>query len=272
MLNMEQTIPYTDITVIQILTAIIVIIIGWIAVKIIVAVFKKELGKTKLPELVVEFLARFLSVLLYVVVILLAVSALGITVGSTVLGLSAVIGLILGFGMQDTMTNLLAGVWLAALRPLDKDDVVTTNGMTGKVNAIGMMATELLAYDNKFITLPNKIVWGSAIVNYTRMPTRRVDVDVGVSYGTELDKAIKVAMDLMKNHSLVLADPAPAVVVIELADSSVNFQLRAWSKTEDYWTVKGDLTKGIFEAFKSEGVEIPFPQMDVHLRQGLKES
>jgi small-conductance mechanosensitive channel len=99
------------------------------------------------------------------------------------------------------------------------------------------------------------------------MPTRRVDVDVGVSYGTDLDRALPIAMDTMKKHSLVLGDPESVVVVTELADSSVNLQLRAWSKTEDYWTVKGDLTKGIFEAFKREGIEIPFPQMDVHLTQ-----
>jgi small conductance mechanosensitive channel len=165
------------------------------------------------------------------------------------------------------MTNLLAGVWLAALRPIDKGEVVKTNGETGTVDAVGMMATEILSFDNKFITIPNKLVWGSVIVNYTRMPTRRVDVDVGVSYGTDLDRAIPIAMDTMKKHSLVLGDPESVVVVTELADSSVNLQLRAWSKTEDYWTVKGDLTKGIFEAFKKEGIEIPFPQMDVHLTQ-----
>jgi len=266
-ISLGQAIPHTDITVLQVVTAIIVLFIGWIAVKIIIAIFKKELVKTKLPELVVEFLARFLSALLYILVILVAVSAVGITVGSVVIGLSAVIGLILGFGMQDTMTNLFAGVWLAALRPIDKDEVVTTNGMTGKVSAIGMMATELLAYDNKFITLPNKLVWGSPIVNFTRMPTRRVDVSVGVSYGTNLDNAISIALDLMKSHALVLDDPAPAVVVTELADSSVNLQLRMWTKTEDYWTVNFEVTKGIFEAYKREGVEIPFPQMDVHLKQ-----
>lgn len=265
--DLGQTIPYTEITILQVITAITVLVVGWIAVKIIIAVFKKELVKTKLPELVVEFLARFLSALLYVVVILVAVSAVGITVGSVVIGLSAVIGLILGFGMQDTMTNLLAGVWLAALRPIDKDEVVTTNGMTGKVSAIGMMATELLAYDNKLVTLPNKLVWGSPIINFTRLPTRRVDVSVGVSYGTNLEKAISVAIDLMKSHALVLDDPAPAVVVTELADSSVNLQLRMWTKTPDYWTVNFEVTKGIFEAYKREDVEIPFPQMDVHLKQ-----
>jgi len=182
-----------------------------------------------------------------------------------VLGLSAVLGLILGFGMQDTLTNLFSGVWLAALRPIDKDEVVTTNGMTGAVNAIGMMATEILTWDNKFITIPNKLVWGSAIENYTRMPTRRVDVGVGIGYASNLEKAFKVAMDLMRNHSLVLEDPESAVVATELADSSVNLQLRAWTKTADYWTVKGDLTTGILEAFRREGIEIPFPQLDVHL-------
>jgi small-conductance mechanosensitive channel len=267
MIDLRQEIPYISITIFQVLTAIIILIVGLIAAKLITAVFKKQLGKTKLPELVVEFLARFLSSLLYVMVILLAVSVVGVVVGSVVLGLSAVIGLILGFGLQDTMTNLLAGVWLAALRPIDKGEVVKTNGETGTVDAIGMMATELLSFDNKFITIPNKLVWGSVIVNYTRMPTRRVDVDVGVSYGTDLDRAIPIAMDTMKKHSLVLGDPESVVVVTELADSSVNLQLRAWSKTEDYWTVKGDLTKGIFEAFKREGIEIPFPQMDVHLTQ-----
>ena len=117
------------------------------------------------------------------------------------------------------------------------------------------------------ITIPNKLVWGSAIINATRMPTRRVDVSVGVSYSGNLEKAIKVAMDLMKGHALVMADPAPAVVTTELGDSSVNLQLRAWVKTADYWTVNGDLTNGIFNAYKKEGIEIPYPQMDVHLKQ-----
>lgn len=267
MITLGQAIPYTGITLMQVITAIVVLIIGWLTAKIIVGVFKKELTKTKLPELIVEFLGRLFSVLLYVVVILLAVRALGIAVSSVVLGLSAVFGLILGFGMQDTLTNIFAGIWLAALRPIDKDEVVTTNGQTGKVSAIGMMATEILAYDNKFITIPNKLVWGSPIVNFTRMPTRRVDVDVGVSYATDLDRAIPIAMELMKGHALVLADPAPMVAIVELADSSVNLQLRAWTKTGDFWTVMGDLRKGIFEAYKREDVEIPFPQMDVHLKQ-----
>ncbi|MGC9444222.1 MAG: mechanosensitive ion channel family protein [Candidatus Methanospirareceae archaeon] len=266
MITLGQTIPYTEITLMQVIVAIIVLIIGWLGARLIIGLFKRELAKTNLPELSVEFLGRLFSVLLYVVVILLAVRALGIAVSSVVLGLSAVLGLVLGFGMQDTLTNVFAGIWLAALRPIDKDEVVTTNGQTGIVSAVGMMATELLTFDNKCITIPNKLVWGSPIINFTRMPTRRVDVDVGVSYATDLDRAIPIAMALMKGHALVLDDPAPTVAVLELADSSVNLQLRAWAKTADWWTVLVDLRKAVLEAYRREAVEIPFPQMDVHLK------
>jgi len=265
---LQQTLPFTHITVFQLLVALIILIAGWVIAKIIVILFRKELEKTKLPELVAELLARFLSALLYVIVIILAVGALGFSINSVVLGLSAVIGIILGLGLQDSITNLASGVWIAALRPIDKDEVVDVNGMIGKVTAVGLMATELLAYDNKFITIPNKLVWGSPIVNFTRMPTRRVDVAVGISYESDLKKAIQVAMNLMKKHSMVLKDPEPAVVTTELADSSVNLQLRAWTQTEDYWTVKFDLTNGILETFnREEGIEIPYPQLDVHLEQ-----
>ena len=266
-MKIDKPLPYVGVTPLQIATAIAIIVVGWIVTKIVVGAFKKGLKKTKLPELVVEFLGRFLSALLYVAVILLAVSALGIGVGSVVLGLSAVIGLILGFGMQDTLTNLAAGVWIAALRPIDVGEVVEVAGKVGKVNAVGIMSTELLTPDNTFVTVPNKLVWGSVITNYTRMPTRRVDVDVGVAYGTDLDKAIKIAMDIMKSHPKVLSDPEPSVVITALADSSINLQLRAWAKTEDYWAVKGDLTRAIYEVYTMEGIEIPFPQMDVHIKE-----
>lgn len=264
---LTQTIPYTDLTVMNIIFALVVLAVGFIAAKMILQMFKSGMGKTKLPELVIEFLARFLSALLYVIVILLFIGALGVNIGSVILGLSAVIGLVLGFGLQDSLTNVAGGVWIATFRPIDKDEVVTVSGMTGKVSAVGMMATELLTFDNQFITIPNKLVWGSPIINATRMPTRRVDVSVGMSYDGDLNKAIQVAMNLMREHPLVHDDPAPVVVTTELADSSVNLQLRMWSKTEDYWTVKGDLTNGIFEAYRKEGVEIPYPQLDVHLKQ-----
>jgi len=266
MVSLDEPLPYVGVTLMRVVIAVAVLIVGYIVTKIVVASFKRGLKRTKLPKLVVEFLGRFLSALLYVAVILLAVRALGIGVGSVVVGLSAVIGLVLGFGMQDTLTNLAAGVWIAALRPIDIGEVVEVAGKTGKVNAVGIMSTELLTPDNVLITIPNKLIWGSVITNYTRMPTRRVNVDVGIAYGTDIDRAVKIAMELMESHPKVLKDPAPSVVITGLGDSAINLQLRAWTETEDFWDVKGYLTKAIYEAYTREGIEIPFPQLDVHVR------
>ena len=129
------------------------------------------------------------------------------------------------------------------------------------------MATELLKPDNTYITIPNSLVWGSPVINSTRMETRRVEVGVRVAYDSDLGKAIRVATDLMAAHEGVLPSPEPAVVVTELADSSVNLSLRAWTKTADFWGVQCDLTRDVVRAFKEAGIEIPFPQVDVHLNR-----
>jgi len=263
----EQTIPHTSVTLIQVLTAVIVFAAGLIVSKIVTTVFKRQLKRTNLSDVLAEFLGRFLSILLFVTVILLVLVSLGVTVGSLLLSLSAVMGLILGFGMQNTINNIASGMWIAALRPIDIGEVVKINDKTGKVRAVGVMATELLTLDNAFITIPNGEVWGSPIVNYTREPTRRVDVQVGIGYAESVARAVQVGLDLMKRHELVLDEPEAAVVVTELADSSVNLDLRAWTETENYWTVRGDLTRGILEALTEAAIEIPFPQIDVHMKQ-----
>jgi small-conductance mechanosensitive channel len=260
-------IPVLNITVLQLIIAILILVIGLAVVKIAIVILKSGLRKQKLPALVIEFLGRLVGALLNIVIILLFVGALGYNVDSIVLGLSAIIGLILAFGLSESFHNFFAGIWLATLRPIDKDEVVSVSGVTGKVSAVGMMATEFHTPDNKFITVPNKLVFGSPIENMTRMPTRRVDVDVGIAYGSSIENAIRVAMAIIQKHPLVLKDPAPSVVSTELADSSVNLQLRPWSKTEDYWTVKDDLTKGIHDAYLQAGIEIPFPQVDVHMKK-----
>lgn len=260
--------PYIGVTPMQIIIALVILIVGWIVIKLIVSAFKRSLERsTKLSELIIEFLGRFFSILLYVALILLAVSTLGIETGSVIIGLLAIIGLILGFGLQDSITNLASGVWIAALKLINKGEYVKVSGENGTVDKVGIMATDLLTLDNKLITVPNKLIWNDTITIYNRMATRRADVNVGVAYGTDLDRAVQIAMDLMKDHPKVLSDPAPAVVILELGDSSINLQLRAWAKKEDWWNVFLDLTKEVYEAYEREGIEIPFPQMDVHLKK-----
>jgi small conductance mechanosensitive channel len=264
---MEQVIPYTEITVSRLIFAIMVLVLGFALSKYIIHIFRRGIQKTKIPDLTIQFLTHFLSIFLYVIVILVFLKSLSFDVDSYIVGVSAVIGLVLGLGMQDTFTNLTAGVCVAAIRPIDKGEMVTVNGQTGKVKSVGIMSTELLTLDNQLITIPNKLVWGSSIVNMTRMPTRRVSVDVGISYSSDFEKAIGIALNLMKTNPLILQEPEPAVVTTELANSSVNLQLRAWAKTGDVGTVKNNLTAGILDAYTKEGIEIPFPQLDINIKE-----
>lgn len=264
---MEQVIPYIEITVSRLIFSVLVLVLGFALSKYIIHIFRRGIQKTNIPDLTIQFLTHFLSIFLHVIVILIFLKSLNFDVDSYIVGISAVIGLVLGLGMQDTFTNLTAGVCVAAIRPIDMGETVTVNGQTGKVKAVGIMSTELLTLDNQLITIPNKLVWGSSIVNMTRMPTRRVSVDVGISYSSNLEKAIGIALNLMKTHPLVLQEPEPAVVTTELADSSVNLQLRAWTKTGDFASVKNNLTAGISEAYNREGIEIPFPQLDINIKE-----
>lgn len=263
---MAQIIPYTDITVSRMIFAVIVLILGFIISKYIVNIFKRGIQKTKIPDLTVHFLTNFLSIFLYVVVFLAFLKSLSFDVDSYIVGISAVIGLVLGLGMQDTLTNLTAGVCIAIIRPIDMGETVTLNGQTGKVKAVGIMSTDLLTSDNQLVTIPNKLVWGNSIINMTRMPTRRFSVDIGISYSSDLDKAVKIALDLTKGNPLIHQDPEPTVIINELAASSINLQLTAWTKTGDLGTVKNDLTAGIYEAYRKEGVEMPFTQIDIHIK------
>ncbi|MEB3765209.1 MAG: mechanosensitive ion channel family protein [Desulfurococcales archaeon] len=263
---LSNTIPGTSITVGGLVWALVVLVVGYIVVVSFLAIFKRSLSRLGLPPLVAGVLTRLVSVILYLALVLAAASAAGFNTGSVVLGLSAVIGLILGFGLQDTINNLAAGVWIAVTRPFDKGDLVEVGGYLGTIKDVGILSTIIVRPNNEVVLLPNKSVWGSPIVNYTRNPTRRITLDVGVAYGTDLDKAVKIALEAVRNVDGVLEDPAPQVVITELADSSVNLQVRVWVKKEDYGRVKPEIIKAVYNAFNEAGIEIPYPQLDVHIR------
>jgi len=266
-LNLESTIPYIDITLFQAIIAVLILIIGWVIAKIVIILMKKSLKRAGLPPLLRKFLGRILSIVFYLVIILAAASSLGLDVSSVVLGFSAIFGLVLGFGMRDTFNNLAAGVWLATLRPFREKEHVEINGLEGTVESVGMMSTEILKPDNTYITIPNGIVWGSPIINYTRMPLRRVDVDVGIDYESDVSKAVDIAMKFMKDHEMVKDEPEPAVTFSELGDSSVNITLKAWTDSENYWALRNQMTKGIWQEYNKNDIEIPYPHMDVNLEQ-----
>jgi len=261
-----KELPVIGVTIGRLVAAIVVFIIGVIVVRIVRRLVQRSLERVKAPAILISALTSLVSALLWIAVILATLAALGVNTGSVVLGLSAILGLILGFGLQDTIANLAAGVWLAIYRPFDIGDAVELEGRVGVVKDLKIMGVELATFDNVYIFIPSKKVWGSTIVNYSRYPIRRVDLDVGVAYGTDLDKAARVLLETAKNNPLVKSEPAPQVVVKELGDSAILLQLRAWVDKENYAAAKSQLTKAVYESLTKAGIEIPFPQLDVHIR------
>lgn len=178
-----------------------------------------------------------------------------------------VAGVVIGFALQETLSNFAAGVMILLYRPYDIGDVISAGGVTGKVDSMSLISTRILTPDNQILIVPNGKIWGGVITNVTANPIRRVDLVASISYEDDIAKAERVLRELVEGHELVLDDPEPVIRVHELADSSVNFIVRPWTKTPDYWTVYWDLTRAIKERFDAEGISIPYPQRDVHLHR-----
>ncbi len=263
--------PLLGISLSQIILFAAFLVIGIIIVKIIINIIARTFKRLKTPPLVTSLIISILRFIGYIVVVLSVLPIIGVDTSTVGLGLSAILGLILGFGLQDTWANMAAGVWLAVLKPFDKGDYVKIADYEGLVEAIGVMSTVLKTFENTVITIPNKNIWGTPIVNYTREPIRRITLNIGVAYGTDLDKAINTIMEIVKNNPKTLDDPEPVVVVAELGDSAVVLQLRVWVRKEDYGSTKVNLIKSIYEEFSKAGIEIPYPQLDIHIREAPKQ-
>ena len=218
-----------------------------------------------MTKILAEFTARVAKILLTIAAFAFAISMLGVDVGAAVLGVSVVFGFVLGFAFQQTLGNIAAGFMIAITKPFRAGDYVEIAGNSGSVNAVGASITTMTTVDNKRIIIPNSKIWGEPIVNYTALNKRMIDMRVGISYNDDMNKAIKIAMDVLKNHKKVLKDPAPYVAVANLGDSSVDLLVRPWVDTNDYWKTKWELIQQIKEAFDKNGISIPFPQTDVHL-------
>ena len=256
-----------NITPEALILAFLTLVIGYIAAKLIVRWMERLLQKQgHLTEVAAGLLGRIISILLYIIVILIAVSFLGVDVNGIVLGLSAIIGLVIAFGMKDTINNFAAGVWIASMNLFEKGEEVTVAGHWGIVETIGIMATQVTAAGSNIITIPNGKVWNDSIINYTRNPERRIDQSFGVSYESDMTNVVQIALSIAREHSAVLDTPEPVVIFAEMADSSVNFTLRCWTKTPDYYVTKGDILRTLHTELTDAGIEIPYPHVDVAIR------
>jgi small conductance mechanosensitive channel len=198
-----------------------------------------------------------------------ALSQMGFALGPLLAGLG-IAGFILGFALQEVLGNFAAGMMILVYRPFDVGDMIEAAGVYGKVDAMSMVSTSIMTIDNQVLIVPNGKIWGDVIKNVTAQKTRRVDMVFGVSYGDDIPKTEKVLADILKEHSKVLDDPEPLIRLHKLNDSSVDFVVKPWVMTDDYWDVYWDVTREVKMRFDREGISIPFPQRDVHFYEERK--
>ena len=252
----------------RILCALAILVVGAVAIRIFAGVLTKLLEKTKLgaKSLVAKFIASVAVKVAWAFLAVIVLGKLGVDVGPLIAGLG-VTGFVIGFAFQESLGSLAAGLMIAINKPFKVGDYVSAAGLEGSITALDMMAVTMSTVDNKKITIPNKQVWGAPIVNYSALERRRVDFAVSVSYGTDLSLAKKTAIEAVSSLKGVLADPAPMAEVKSLDDSSIALTVRVWAKTSDYWLVYFAGVQSIKESFDRAGVAIPFPQMDVRVKQ-----
>ncbi len=250
----------------KLVAAIAVWIIGGWVVKFIVNAFDKAMEKGNTDASLRPFLKGLIAGLLKVMLIITVLSMLGIQMTSFIAILGAA-GLAVGMALSGTLQNFAGGVMILLFKPFKVGDVIDTQGYVGSVKEIQIFNTILKTPDNKTIIIPNGGLSTGSMVNFSTEEQRRVDWTIGVGYGDDLDKARSVIQRLCDDDSRILKDPAVLIAVSELADSSVNFTVRAWVNAADYWGVYFEMNENVYNTFNKEGLNIPYPQMDVHLQK-----
>ena len=223
-------------------------------------------SKLKFSKLLQDFFVSVASKAVLFLGILIALSQLGIQLGPLLAGLG-VVGFIVGFALQDTLSNFASGMMILIYRPFDVGDLIEAGGVMGKVSEMSLVSTSVLTVDNQKLVVPNNKIWGDVIRNVTSQHSRRIDMTFGIGYSDDIAHAERVLNEIVQSEERVLDDPEPVIRLHNLGESSVDFIVRPWVRTTDYWEVYWDITRKVKERFDAEGISIPFPQRDVHLFQ-----
>ena len=249
---------------INVISAALIFLVGWLVIRLIGAAVLRALTRNgKKKTLFTSFVSSVVMKICWAILLVMVLGRLGVDVAPLIAGFG-VTGFILGFAFQESLGNLASGMMIAINEPFKVGDVVDAAGHTGAIVEVNMMATVMATADNKRIVLPNKSVWGGPIVNYSALDKRRVDLQVGIAYGENVERAISVIRETVAKVPGVLAEPAPAVAVAGLDESQVTMNVRPWSKTGDYWAVYSGVLQAVKEELDRAGIEIPFPQVMVH--------
>jgi len=250
----------------SILGAIITFIVGWWLIKVVLKILVKVLEKTNIEESLIGFLRTLSDFMLKMILVITTLSMVGVdmTPFFAILGGMAIA---VGLALKDSLGNFAAGVMILLFKPFKVGDYIETSGVSGTVMEIQIMSTLLKTPDNKHIIIPNGTVVTSVITNYSREETRRLNLVFGVGYESDMEKVRSLLKEIVESDERVLQDPAPQILMSELADSSVNFTVRMWTKANDFWTVNFDMNEKIFKVFNDNDINIPYPQTDVHIHQ-----
>lgn len=246
--------------------ALITLIIGWWIIKIIQRGVRKRFERREMDSSLRGFLNSIIGILLKTMLLISVIGMMGVEMTSFIAILGAA-GLAVGMALSGTLQNFAGGVMILLFKPFKSGDFIQAQGHMGIVSEIQIFNTILKTPDNKTIIIPNGGLSTSSMVNFSAEPQRRVDLVFGIGYGDDVDKAKEVLKTLIEDDSRILKEPAPFIAVTELADSSVNLVVRVWAKAADYWGIYFDMTENVYKTFDKEGLNIPFPQMDVHLQK-----
>lgn len=250
----------------RLIGAIITLIIGWWIIKIIQRLLRKKFEKREMEPSLRGFLNSMIGILLKTMLIISVIGMMGVQMTSFIAVLGAA-GLAVGMALSGTLQNFAGGVMLLLFKPFKSGDFIEAQGHMGTVHEIQIFNTILKTPDNKTIVIPNGGLSTGSMVNFSAEPLRRVDFVFGIGYGDDVDKAKEVLTRLIQEDKRILNEPKPFIAVKELADSSVNLVVRVWAETSNYWGIYFDLTEIVYKTFDKEGLNIPFPQMDVHLQK-----
>ncbi len=241
-----------------------ILVFAWFLAKILSRLINRAMDRVHLPALLEDFLVKSVRWVVMIIGVIWALSALEVSI-APLLALVGAAGFIIAFAMQDSLSNFASGLMILFFRPFDMGDVVDAGGVSGKVSSMNLVSTSIKTFDNKLMVVPNSKIWSDVITNATGVTQRRVDMEFGIGYGDDFDKAQQILEEIVFAHPKVLKEPEPVIKMSALADSSVNFICRPWTSTDDYWDVYWDITKQVKQRFDDVGIGIPYPQRDVHL-------
>jgi small conductance mechanosensitive channel len=234
----------------------------------VIQLLGKMMRRSGIDDIIINYVSSITKAILLLLVFIAALNQLGVDTTSLIALIGAA-GLAVGLALQNSLQNFAAGVMMIVFRPFKLGDFIEAGGVVGIVEQISIFSTVLKTGDNREIIVPNGQIYSDAITNYSARETRRVDMGFGIGYDDDMLAAKKVMASILEAHDLVLTEPAPVVAVTELEDSSVNFNVRPWVKTEDYWAVRSDLIEQIKLAFDEQNISIPYPHLSV-VREGLE--